>query len=267
MELLKKSNTTPNFYCSEEFMKRSKFEEKIQDDLIYWESDNWIIAPPINNETGTPIEDNPPDWMIRVWSDFNDWEMNCDSKGEFLDHEFIFDPNNFLQMVGGDWQVFRKNCRKFPRRFQNGGLNYGVITPLYNKKGPKIINDKLENLLINWLTGMGNKEIFDDEIILDYLLHGENRKILFTNKGDIYGINIWDVNHCFINYRFCICKQEAFLSEYLRFLFYTDPDILSRKKLVNDGGSVGNPQLEKFKRKMNPIRVRNVMSWTKLEIL
>lgn len=262
--LLEKSKTLPNFYCSEEYMNKSGFIEKTQDDYIYWEIDKWIVTPPLHKITGEPITKISPSWMNKIWSDFYGWVMPGMVKSEFLDHEFIFDPESFLKMEGGEWQVFRKNCRKFPRRFQNGGLSYKYIDELYSKKGVEKVNEKLKEVLINWLSGKKDKEIFDDETMLGYLFYGKNRKVLFTTKGDIYGINIWDENYKYINFRFCICRQEAFLSEYIRYIFYTDPDILSKGKMVNDGGSVNNPQLEKFKMKMNPLRVRKVQTWTKI---
>ncbi len=78
------------------------------------------------------------------------------------------------------------------------------------------------------------------------------------------GMNVWDENHLYINYRLCIVDpSERFLDEFMRYLFYTDPLIMEQNKLVNDGGVLGNEGLKRFKDKMNPFSVRPVYSWTR----
>jgi hypothetical protein len=85
--------------------------------------------------------------------------------------------------------------------------------------------------------------------------------LINNDSGKVLGINIWDLNDTYINYRYCFCSNEPFLSEYMRLLFYTDPEILSTGKLVNDGGCLGNDNLKAFKKKLNPISVREVSSY------
>jgi hypothetical protein len=51
------------------------------------------------------------------------------------------------------------------------------------------------------------------------------------------------------------------LDEFVRYLFYTDREILSKNKFINDGGTVGNSGLERFKDKLNPFRKRKVYSY------
>jgi hypothetical protein len=265
LSLLEKSHTIPNFFISEEYRKKSGIIEKQDSEYVYWYMGGWVITPPINKITGETLHIFNP-LFTSVWSDFPDWIMPGLTTSKFLDYEFIFDPKSFLKMEGGEWQTFRKNCKKFPRRFQKGLLSYDSIDKLYCLKGVKCIEERLKQVMIDWLDSMGpNTEIQDDDVMIKYLLHGKNRKILHDSKGYIYGVNIWDENWKYINYRFCICKKEDFLSEYMRYLFYTDSIIQAKNKLVNDGGSVGNIGLEKFKRKMNPIVVREVKSWFKME--
>jgi hypothetical protein len=75
-------------------------------------------------------------------------------------------------------------------------------------------------------------------------------------------VNAWDENWQYINFRFCIIRQgEPFLDEFARWLFYTDGQIQAKNKLVNDGGTLGNPGLEHFKDKLNPVHKRKVYSW------
>lgn len=116
---------------------------------------------------------------------------------------------------------------------------------------------------------MGTKEedqvIHDDEVMIDYLFHGDNRKILVDKNGFILGINIFDSNYKYINFRFSFSRNIKFLSEYLRYVFYTDPAILNQNKLVNDGGSLDNKNLAFFKEKLNPLEKRKIFSYIKME--
>jgi len=87
---------------------------------------------------------------------------------------------------------------------------------------------------------------------------------LYDENEQLMAINAWDENWEFINYRVCIVRQnEPFLDEFVRWLFYTDSQIQSSGKLVNDGGTLGSPGLERFKDKMNPYRKRITHSWIK----
>ena len=84
-------------------------------------------------------------------------------------------------------------------------------------------------------------------------------------KGEkLVALNIWDENYKYVNYRFCfVDHSEPFLDEFVRYLFYTDLWILSKNKLVNDGGVLGRPGLEKFKDRLHPFRKRKVYSYIK----
>jgi hypothetical protein len=188
------------------------------------------------------------------WSDFAEIEYPETNQTKFLDYEFIYDPKNFLNMEGGEWQVFRKNCRKFPRRVP-GGLDNLKYIRVEDYDRPI----KLEDLFISWLKGLKEETLIQEEkVILRYLVEGKNRKILADAGGIIYGINIWDENYYYLNYRYCFCRKEDFLSEFMRLLFYTDSEILNKNKFVNDGGCLGSEALKKFKEKMNPVKIREV---------
>jgi len=268
-KLLEKGKITPNFYCSDEFRIRAKIREVThKDGYVFWaweDTDASLIHPPINDETFkfTMLD---LDWNKNIWSDFQDYKPIWGIP-KFLDYEFIFDPQAFQNMEGGQWQVFRKNCRKWPRKFSSdvNVLQYKWVSQYVKEWGANRLWEELSELFIKWVRNKpDNEEIQGDEIMLSYLQSGENRKVLYNNKrGDIYGVNIWDFNYKFINFRFTFNPPEDFLSEYMRILFYTDPDILSKNKLVNDGGCLGSESLRKFKLKMNPIWARKVMSWEK----
>ena len=77
----------------------------------------------------------------------------------------------------------------------------------------------------------------------------------------LVGMNVWDENFAFINYRYCIDDGAPFLNEYLRYCFYTHPTILLINKYVNDGGCLDSEGLKKFKMKLNPLAVYKVFSY------
>lgn len=259
LEAIKKNTIAPNFFCSVEFFNRAKIEERLAPGYVYWYWNGVIVHPPLDTKDGSFVQIRIDPNLI-VWSDFPGFEPDWGTP-DFLDYEFIFNPADFLTMEGGKWQVFRKNCRKFPRRFQ-GNLTYRWISEYIAEFSDGRAHRELEDLFISWLKNKPpSEEIQGDYIMMDYLHHGKNRKVLHTNKGVIYGINIWDSNDMYINYRFTFNLPEDFLSEYMRILFYTDPVILHTQKLVNDGGCVGSESLKRFKEKMNPISVREVRSW------
>lgn len=263
MELMAKANIIPNFFCSDEYFTLSALVEKIEDGHVYWfdPDTGWIVCPPLEEDTGKPITKFGPDWMQKVWADLTGWVMPGYSSSTFLDLEIIYNPAKFLKMEGGEWQTFRKNSRKYPNRFKHGKLEYERLENLQSKMNPIILKDRMMKLYSDWANHK-EESIEDSTLIMRYIDRGENRKVLH-NKGDIIGINIWDKNRKYVNFRFCICKNEDFLSEYMRLLFYTDNDILQTGLMVNDGGVLDNPRLEKFKMKMNPIGIRNVRSWVK----
>ena len=194
-----------------------------------------------------------------VWASFPKHPIRHFQSGyhieEFLDFNFIYDPKDFLGMEGKRWQTFRKNVRKWPRNNPMSG--YRDINPECERT-----EEQIRELLINWLGAMGeDTEIHDDEVLFKYAFEGQNRKGVFNRMGELVGLNIWDENYKFINYRFCICRNEPFLSEYMRYRFYRDPEIQAKGKLVNDGGSLDRPELDRFKRKLNPIEIYDIFTW------
>lgn len=259
-------NLIPNFWVSEEYFEKADIKVYGIDiaDRTYLVplQDNHIMFPPLSSGPaylGFGFFDRIAGMSKDVWASFPKFPKNNCSFGyhieEFLDFNFIYDPKNFLTMEGKDWQTFRKNVRKWPRNNQVGG--YREV-----RTGCKVIEAMIRELLIGWLESMGeDTKIHDDEVLFKYAFEGQNRKGLFNNMGELVGLNIWDENYMFINYRFCICRNEPFLSEYMRYRFYTDPDIIAKGKLINDGGSLDRYELERFKRKLNPVKVYDIFSW------
>lgn len=251
LAVLEKAKIEPNFFASREYIRRAGLRAIRSDGLlaIIEPGTEWAVLPALDPKSGQAVSFPG----LGIWSDFYGQDFGPDLVPEFLDYEHIYDPRAFLDLSGSKWSVFRKNVRKWPAGKQD--LDY---TPLFpHHRG------LIENVLIEWLESLGDQEVHDDSVMIDYLLYGDNRWGLFD--GDrLVGINVWDYSWKYINYRYCVCRPEPFLSEYMRYRFYKSfiwDTIIPVWKLVNDGGILDRPALKFFKDRLNPIRVREVKSW------
>ena len=73
-------------------------------------------------------------------------------------------------------------------------------------------------------------------------------------------MNVGDKNYLHAVYRYCLDDGTPYLNEYLRHCFYTS-DWVQKKSIVNDGGDLGNPKLERFKLKLNPVLIQKVYTY------
>jgi len=250
LKLLEKFLIEPNFWCSEEYFQKSDLKEVDSWGTIGIFDEKNLVFPPVHIDKGILWTEYFPN---EIWADFVGF--NSDSRNssyKFLDYEYLYDPNDFSKMAGKKWMVFRKNSRKFPSR-----LGKELFYHSDNLEG---YEDKILVLFIDWLSHMDeDTTIHDDKVMKEFLLYGENRKILVDEKGELYGLNVWDENYLYVNFRYSLCGNYSFLNEYMRRLFYLD--MIPKGKLVNDGGVLDNPKLKFFKDKLNPIRIREVKSW------
>jgi hypothetical protein len=242
----------PNFYLSMPYLTLNNAKCWEQDGWLWLEADKWCLFPPL------PVDDEMWQAKIpvkRVWSDFETIKLN-QFRAKFLDWEYIFDPLKFNDLSGGAWESFRKNCRKWPKAHPDwlytSHLSIGNLIAA-------------GELVIAWLEAKG-QTVQDAEFIAKYTLspaQGQTWGCLFDNKtGELMAINAWDENWLYVNFRFCIIKPgQPYLDEFARWLFYTDKLIQAKNKLINDGGVLGSPGLERFKDKLNPLSKRKVMSW------
>lgn len=247
MHLLSQQIDSPNFWCSTEYFEKAKASVRYEFGWIGIKCDGQLLLPSLHPFAPMIACKN----KFSIWTDLPNYHSNTLNK-VFLDYNFIYEPQRFMDLSGSRWKVFRKNIRKWPRN--NPEWVYKDIT--------EDDTAALNTLMISWL-GTKDGEIHDDEVIYQYLFFGKNRRGLYDDTGKLVGINIWDENYKYINYRFCFCEQTSFLSEFIRFLFYTDPSILAKKKLVNDGGSLGVPELFAFKNRLQPVAIFPVHSWQK----
>jgi len=239
----------PNFFMSVPYVLISGLKARSKDGWIWLNDSQWCVFPPL------PLGDSNIDYCAKkIWAMFADAQPHVDRGYKFLDWQYIFRPSDFLEMIGGQWETFRKNSRKWHR--ENSGWTYSLKEPSLKIGG---------ELIGQWLQ-VRQYSVEDAELIARFAIFaqisGVYRKFLYNTTGELVGINAWDENWKYINYRVCIVKQgEPYLDEFMRWLFYTDNDILQSGKLVNDGGTLGNKGLERFKDKLNPVSKTQIYSY------
>ncbi len=248
----RKIGVKPNFYLSQTYLELVGATCFDEDGMLYiWER-SIILFPSIKN--GKLYKSD----FYEIWSDLG---INITGYTyQFLDYEYIFDPLDFDNMEGGQWKVFRKNVRKWPRA--NPDWKYVTYSELNRFQRFHHIHQ----LIINWLKG--KEDDCQDSCLLAEVAHfssyhGIGRKYLIQGNK-VVGINAWDENWEYLNYRVCMVdKSQPYLDEFMRYCFYTDPDIRAKGKWVNDGGVLDNPKLEKFKDKLNPLIKKKIYSLVK----
>lgn len=245
LEAVRESGKSPNFWTSASFLDLKYDLEWIEEDGLQG-----------FKELGEPGWFLPPlDGLGRLRTDCDVWAcMYGDSDGEFLDYEFIYRPADFLDLSGGHWTTFRKNVRKWPSRTRG--------TTVYRELGRDEMPGEAVSLLASWAVG---RTIYDAETLGRISIHGERRFGLFVDDR-LVGLNVCDDNWEFLNFRLCLDDGSPFIQEFLRYSFYTSPFVLGCGKLVNDGGCLGLPGLERFKRKLNPVEVRTIYSYRKKDV-
>lgn len=252
--LMKSKNwgITPNFFMSEPYLALCDARLIKKDGWMWLVDGEWCLFPPlpITNSKDTIVP--PP---MNVWALFEE-DRPINEHYKFLDWQYVFDPKDFLNMSGKVWETFRKNSRKWPRR--NLEWRYSNEVPDHGEAC---------ELIAQWLESKVNT-VLDGELLAEFTHFNKDlpisRKYLYNKEGRLMAINAWDVNWKYINYRVCMVREgEPFLDEFVRWLFYTDADIVKVNKLVNDGGTLGCAGLERFKDKMNPTKKIKIYSWIK----
>lgn len=243
----------PNFFVSEPYLKLSDVQCFIETNWIWIEDEEWLLFPPLcltKNEHRCPFIGR----LKNVWSDFESLSFDHLATRKFLDWEYIFNPIHFNDLSGGKWETYRKNIRKWPKSHAKW-----FYSSYFKRK-------ELCIFLSDWLETKGDKTE-DGNLLLDYIINDNllvHRRFIYDELDELVAVNAWDENWKYINYRYCIVKKDnLYLDEFARYLFYTDPIIQAKGKLVNDGGCLGYEGLEHFKNKLNPVKKRAVYSWIK----
>lgn len=229
--------TMPNFWVAEEYWRAAGWKLK---------DSQGVLAP---YDGRTRMLPTLPGTLLGCdcWAGWPGlWGFN----GDFLDWQFLYDPASFHDLSGHDRAVFRKNTRHFER------LHADIVyRPLRDDDNPTA-------LLAEWVTE--GQEVYDLDTIIRYLEQlTPDRAAILEVGGTPVGLNCWDENYLFVNFRYSFAGKIPYLSEYIRLRFYLDMADRT-KKLVNDGGSLGNDNLYRFKMKLRPHGVLPVYSWKPL---
>ncbi len=242
-------NITPNFWLGEEyvrflFLNPQSVSMETNGKVIWIQEEDWAVFPPLPISGGLTDDTEKYCPPLKIWSDFDNFALG--EKMDFLDWEYVYHSDEFRNMSGKKWAVFRKNSRKWARNKDDWR---------YTEDLPR--HADIRQLLYKWLDSRKNEEIQDFEAMFHFLFEGSQRMFLFE-KDMLMGVNAWDSNGSVLMYRYCLSDpDEAFLNEFLRLLFY----LSMPGKIVIDGGSLDNPGLEKFKDKLNPAKKRQVYSY------
>jgi len=242
----------PNFWTSAEYFNRAGWRDNSFDGWVWIEDESGkCMLPPLIQRGATP-QTQFPMGIDYVWSDFPNWGQPDWNKW-FLDFEYLYRPKSFHKMEGKRWMKFRKNIRKWPRSLPD------KIEPEYTFATP--IKSNVEELFVEWMGTFGEGlSFYDPDVMADYVFHPPHHQAAYLYAGGkLMGMNIWDSNHMFINYRYAIHREEPFLNEYLRYCFYMDK--WESLTIVNDGGCCGSKGLKQFKDTLNPWRIREVYTW------
>lgn len=230
--LLQRSRTPPNFYLSDRLWEAAGYKaERVGASVVVWTEDGLLFPPITVWGELTPA-------FFPVFVDFEGYRGNGEAK--LLDHEYIYNPASFLDLSGGARKVFRKNVHRFER--EHPGWEYRVI-------------DGAPEFLPVWLEQSGAEEFYGPEVALQYL-RGEV-EALFV-RGKLVGVNAYDTNFAYTNFRYSFALREFGASEFLRWQFF----LHHQGRLVHDGGDLGCPSLAEFKMKLGPVEVRTRMGWS-----
>lgn len=251
----------PNFFVSADyFTAAGAVAELINDAWYIWNGyGDGLLLPIVRRDHS--MRKSPAQWMegiAEIWSTFpvphQCVVMPDFGELSFLDHNFIYDPRSFVEMKGGVWSTFRKNSRK-PEKMGVTDVPFSVL----DRHTRATARDRMLRLLSKWADGRGC--VHDPDIMIWFIQNAEGVQ-LFQLQGKIVAFNIYDYNHSYVNFRYCITDPEIpFLSEFARREFYRAIDDKKLGRLVNDGGSLGYEGLYKFKQKLNPVQVYESNTW------
>jgi hypothetical protein len=255
---IKIAGNTPNFYCSIPYLKASKFTMRLIHGYVYVLDDGIHVFPPIPNQSVyKPRKGSPEPILLQppfIWSTFIESVVPEGYRKELLDMQYIFNQHSFLHMWGGEWAVFRKNCRKWSLR-SGHTLHLDIVNGL-TRASRRILGEWLESK---------EDEVQDAEVMVEYLTNpteGTTIGILRDEHGTEWGILAWDDNWEYINFRYCIVAVgQPYLTEAAKLMFYLQDIIQFDPRLVNDGGVVDSAGLRDFKDRMNPTLRQSIYSW------
>lgn len=234
----------PNFWCSEEYFLKAGWQVRWHNGFYsVHDQEGKTMLPMISRNFDVRIDD--------CWAGFSSM-VSLDNP--LLDYEFIYDPKDFFDLSGGKWSMVRKNLRWAEK-------DAGEILFLTTKEEEP---QEAETFFYALAKEIGDREWYDPEVLVKYMLSGRHRYFLRGMKTRcLYGILAYDYNPVFINFRYCLVAPEIRgLSDTARVAFYRTMGVMYPGILVNDGGSLGSDTLYRYKQRLNPVRISNVKTYS-----
>jgi hypothetical protein len=187
-DLAEQAGYTPNFWCSRAYASLAEWTSTTFPDLgveVLADTDGMWMLPPVT------LKGRPCLQLLghSVWSDLEGWRPEDHPvHSKMLDLEYIYNPRHFLNMAGGNWMTFRKNCRKWPR-----------ANPLYEYRSAK---EETVEALVGWLERRQDT-VFGVDVMEKYITQSREDVIIkgLFHKGKCVAANVWDRNWKFINFR------------------------------------------------------------------
>ncbi len=256
----------PNFYCSLAYLTASGAQCYLTPDGDWAyvvdadDGDPVCMFPPVpaNDRVAAEVpRDQWPALFGFIWSGFNGYPAPEGYETELLDYQYIYDQRSVAAAEGAAYATHRKNARKWPNRT---GHRLEAIAAV------RLAQPVIQELCGVWLEERGG-DVEDVPNMLRYLLTpppGGIVRALVDPYGYPRAIIAYDMNHRYINFRYCITRPgEPFLEDYVRSLFYASPAVQAQAgtRLVNDGGMVDSPGLAQFKERLCPVERLSCESW------
>jgi hypothetical protein len=240
LDILEKFEIEPNFYCSAEYFQRAGWQETSTGGRNYILNEKGeIMLPPISDIGGFIIENH---WASLPEADWVETD-------NLLDYEFIYKPlplnQDFPDLPGPEYKTSRKNIRKFLQSYD----------PLYLSGTTGM---DMTDIIAGWLDSKEGEEIHDGETMMNYIENSTSKLYVFSGNRPV-GLIIYDSNYKYINFRYCFVEKDMWgLSEYARLYFHMYAGIFCPGKMINDGGSLDNENLHRFKKRLNPYKINKI---------
>lgn len=242
---LNESQFLPNFWVSELYWDRAGWTVHVDDSPDHWMSvldSNGAVMLPALDVGGNP-HPTMPFWASLIGMD----------GATQLDANYLYEPIFRDQLVGGKWRDLRKSLARVEREL-GGAL---ALRQVSRRDWPRI-----EDLALAWA---GDRELYDPDVMMRYLLHGPNMVVYQPGKANqpALGVVAWDTNFRFVNFRYCLVDSTGpvGLDEYARWLFWAwAGNTFPPWTKINDGGGLDRDGLHRYKQKLNPINKFTIWS-------
>ena len=227
----------------------------------------WLMIPVMDGQSGLPPGETiqqifgKPIMCSPFATESPTLPENALFTSKVFDRNYIYDPAQFISLEGKDKLILRKAWNYWNgRASKQYPLEYFPCPPW--GKDPKF-DAQIEQLVYHWAEGIKD-DIHDVDTLVRFAFMGKLREALKW-KGKLIGLNVWDLNWFWRNYRLCITKSgEKRLQTFTRLLFYRSR-CMEKLPLVspyiNDGGDLDKASLATYKKRLHPVGILNTFSY------